>query len=225
MSKLKLRTDFLDSSLNLQERENRIRRFERGDSWILISTDVLARGIDFRDLKTVINYDFPTSQVDYIHRVGRTGRAGKPGKAITFFTEADQGLLSSIAGLMKTSGVEVPAWMLDVTPMNRAHLKRVQKFGIKREGIISNGERDKNRERKRFHREMKRKDYLFHASREVLKKREKPENVEEENGPEEMLKRIEVGDLGDTEFQPVDAKMMAQLGIEVGKISDNESSS
>lgn len=50
-----------------------------GQTWILITTDVLARGIDFPELKTVINYDMPTSIVNYIHRVGRTGRANKIG--------------------------------------------------------------------------------------------------------------------------------------------------
>lgn len=55
----------------------------------MVTTDVLARGVDFPDLKLVLNYDIPYSTVNYIHRVGRTGRAYKVGKAITFFTKED----------------------------------------------------------------------------------------------------------------------------------------
>ena len=56
---------------------------------MLVTTDVLARGVDFPDLKLVLNFDIPTSTVNYVHRVGRTGRAYKVGKAITFFTKED----------------------------------------------------------------------------------------------------------------------------------------
>ncbi|MBN3304895.1 DDX52 helicase, partial [Amia calva] len=61
--------------------------------WVLICTALLARGIDFKGVNLVINYDFPTSSVEYIHRIGRTGRAGHRGKAITLFTEDDKPLL------------------------------------------------------------------------------------------------------------------------------------
>ncbi len=49
----------------------------------------MGRGIDFKGVNLVINYDFPPTAVSYIHRVGRTGRAGRLGRAITFFTEDD----------------------------------------------------------------------------------------------------------------------------------------
>lgn len=49
----------------------------------------MGRGIDFRGVNLVVNYDFPTSAISYIHRVGRTGRAGRDGQAVTFFTEDD----------------------------------------------------------------------------------------------------------------------------------------
>ncbi|NWI57418.1 DDX52 helicase, partial [Calyptomena viridis] len=51
--------------------------------------------IDFKGVNMVINYDLPTSAVEYIHRIGRTGRAGHRGKAVTFFTEDDKPLLRS----------------------------------------------------------------------------------------------------------------------------------
>lgn len=72
----------------------------------------MARGLDFKAVNVVINFDFPTSLVSYIHRVGRTGRAGKSGKAYTYFTDDDVPYVRLIANLMKKSGQEVPDWML-----------------------------------------------------------------------------------------------------------------
>lgn len=53
----------------------------------------MGRGIDFIGVNLVINYDFPSSAISYIHRIGRTGRAGRPGKAVTFFTNDDKPML------------------------------------------------------------------------------------------------------------------------------------
>ena len=66
-----------------------MQKFRMGDVWVLICTDLMARGIDFKTVNSVLNFDFPTSLVSYIHRVGRTGRAGREGTAITYFTDAD----------------------------------------------------------------------------------------------------------------------------------------
>jgi superfamily II DNA/RNA helicase len=52
---------------------------------LLIATDVAARGLDIPDVEVVINYSFPLTIEDYVHRIGRTGRAGKTGTAVTFF--------------------------------------------------------------------------------------------------------------------------------------------
>jgi ATP-dependent RNA helicase DDX52/ROK1 len=61
-----------------------------GKIWVLICTDVIARGIDFKSVNLVINYDCPFNEVSYIHRIGRTGRAGNIGKAYTFITDEDK---------------------------------------------------------------------------------------------------------------------------------------
>ena len=71
------------------DREDIINRLRSGELWILITTDLLARGMDFKGIKLVVNYDFPQSMVSYVHRIGRTGRAGKSGEAVTFYTEDD----------------------------------------------------------------------------------------------------------------------------------------
>jgi len=85
----------------------------------LNSTDLVARGVDFRAVNMVINYDLPTSGITYVHRIGRTGRAGRKGKAITLFTEADFDNLRTVANVMKQSGCKVEDWMLQLKNSSR----------------------------------------------------------------------------------------------------------
>lgn len=61
--------------------------------------------------RLVINYDFPNSMINYIHRVGRTGRAEKDGKSITFYTDQDKPLLKSLGNMLNASGCDVPDWI------------------------------------------------------------------------------------------------------------------
>lgn len=91
-----------------EERDEIMQQFRLGDIWILICTDLMSRGIDFKTVNSVINFDFPTSLVSYIHRVGRTGRAGREGTATTYFTDEDTPFVKTIANLMQKSGQEVP---------------------------------------------------------------------------------------------------------------------
>jgi len=55
----------------------------------MVATDVASRGLDIKDIKYVINYDFPQVIEDYVHRIGRTGRAGAKGTAYTFINDND----------------------------------------------------------------------------------------------------------------------------------------
>ncbi|XP_048758723.1 uncharacterized protein LOC125668525 isoform X2 [Ostrea edulis] len=69
-----------------QERDWVLNGFRSGQTPILIATDVASRGLDVGDIKFVINFDYPSSSEDYVHRIGRTARAGQTGTAYTFFT-------------------------------------------------------------------------------------------------------------------------------------------
>lgn len=89
----------------------------------MIATDLLGRGLDFKGVNLVINYDFPTSVASYIHRIGRTGRAGSRGTAITYFTKNDANHLKSISHVMKDSGCDVPEWMLTVQKKKKHYKK------------------------------------------------------------------------------------------------------
>ncbi|KAI5149614.1 ATP-dependent RNA helicase DDX47/RRP3 [Nematocida ausubeli] len=70
-------------------RTETIEMFRRGKHSILISTDVVARGMDMDGIKVIINYDMPDGHKEYIHRIGRTGRAGEVGSSITLVTQYD----------------------------------------------------------------------------------------------------------------------------------------
>ncbi|GLC75527.1 hypothetical protein PLESTF_001653500 [Pleodorina starrii] len=94
--------------------------FRSGRTWVLIATDLIGRGMDFIGVNTVVNYDFPRTTADYVHRIGRTGRAGRTGDAVTFFTEEDAPSLRPIANQIKAAGGEVPDWMLAIKRDKRA---------------------------------------------------------------------------------------------------------
>ena len=83
-------------------RMNVINKFKRGDIEVLIATDVAARGLDIDNVEAVFNYDMPTHEEYYVHRIGRTGRAGKEGISFTFITSRDFHLLRSIMRYTKS---------------------------------------------------------------------------------------------------------------------------
>lgn len=107
--------DVIHAGKTQAEREESIKKFRIGSSWILICTELLGRGMDFQGVNLVINFDFPRSAISYVHRIGRTGRAGRKGEAVTFFTEDDTEHLRSIAGVMRNSGCEIPDHLLVLT--------------------------------------------------------------------------------------------------------------
>ncbi|XP_047330573.1 DEAD-box ATP-dependent RNA helicase 57 isoform X2 [Impatiens glandulifera] len=109
-----IRPDVIHADLTQSEREDAINNFRAGKTWVLIATDVVARGMDFKGVNCVINYDFPDSASSYIHRIGRSGRAGRSGEAVTFYTEADIPFLRNIANVMAASGCDVPAWIMSL---------------------------------------------------------------------------------------------------------------
>eukprot|EP00039_Didymoeca_costata_P013428 m.203796 g.203796 ORF g.203796 m.203796 type:complete len:359 (-) comp15768_c0_seq12:182-1258(-) len=90
------------------QRTRTLEAFKNGSSPIMIATDVAARGLDIKDVRAVVNYDFPTNVEDYVHRIGRTGRAGNKGNAYTFFETKDSGRASELIKVMEDAGSKVP---------------------------------------------------------------------------------------------------------------------
>uniref|UniRef100_A0A8C9U401 ATP-dependent RNA helicase n=1 Tax=Scleropages formosus TaxID=113540 RepID=A0A8C9U401_SCLFO len=122
-----INVDVIHADRTQQQRDNVVSSFRSGKIWVLICTALLARGIDFKGINLVINYDFPTSAVEYIHRIGRTGRAGHKGKAITFFTEDDKPLLRSIANVIKQAGCPVPDYMIGFKKIHSKLRRKLEK--------------------------------------------------------------------------------------------------
>ena len=76
----------LHGDLEQRDREIVIKAYKRGETKIMVATDVAARGLDVKDVTHVFNYHIPFDPQSYVHRIGRTGRAGKSGQAITLVT-------------------------------------------------------------------------------------------------------------------------------------------
>merc|ERR1719412_2775595 len=89
------------------EREQALKQFKNGSINLLVATDVAARGLDIPDVEYVINYSFPQTIEDYVHRIGRTGRAGKDGLAHSFFTRRDRMQAGSLVHVLKEAEQEV----------------------------------------------------------------------------------------------------------------------
>ena len=87
--------------------------FRAGRVKVLVATDVAARGLDIPDVAAVINYSFPLTVEDYVHRIGRTGRAGKTGVAHTFFCAAsDRARAGELINVLREAGQPVPAELM-----------------------------------------------------------------------------------------------------------------
>lgn len=131
----------LHSSLADSVRSDIMRRFRLGEIWVLITTDVLARGVDFAGVNGVVNYDVPSSAAAYVHRAGRTGRAGREGGiAVTFYTKDDIPFVKSVANVIamseKQAGktgdqADVQKWLLDALP----DVKKEDKKKLKTRGV------------------------------------------------------------------------------------------
>ncbi|CAK8686197.1 unnamed protein product [Clavelina lepadiformis] len=129
--------DAIHADRTAAQREEAVKRFRKGETWILICTELMGRGIDFKGVNLVINYDFPSSAVSYIHRVGRTGRAGRRGRAVTFFTDEDRPMLRSIANVIKEAGCEIPEYMLKLKKPSRKEQRALACHQVRRENIRS----------------------------------------------------------------------------------------
>ena len=134
----------LHSDLSDTARSNIMADFRKGQIWILITTDLLSRGIDFRGINGVVNYDIPNTSASYIHRVGRTGRQGRQGGvAVTLYTKEDIPYVKNVAnviaaserakGQIKGEGEGVQEWLLDALP----DVSKKTKKELKRRGVES----------------------------------------------------------------------------------------
>lgn len=105
--------DFVVSNIHgrmtAQEREIAMSQFRSGKSKVLVSTDLLSRGIDVQQVSVVINYDIPNNIENYLHRIGRSGRYGRKGVAINFITNYNSNKIKTIQEYYSTMIEPLPA--------------------------------------------------------------------------------------------------------------------
>mmetsp|Transcript_7163 Transcript_7163/g.12018 ORF Transcript_7163/g.12018 Transcript_7163/m.12018 type:complete len:418 (-) Transcript_7163:1031-2284(-) len=110
--------DFTVSSihgeLEQSERQMIMQEFRTGSTRVLITTDILAKGIDVQQVSLVLNYDLPNNREFYIHRIGRCGRFGRKGVAINFITQGDVRYLRDIEEFYDTQVEEMPSNVADL---------------------------------------------------------------------------------------------------------------
>lgn len=143
------KVDVIHSDLSQTNRSEVIQNLRSGKTWILICTDLMGRGIDFKNINCVVNFDLPQTKLDYIHRIGRTGRAGKEGEAITFFTESDKERLPHIINVLKNSGCDLPDWLRNIKGISRRDYKKATKKPVVRNNISTVPKYDTEKSKKR----------------------------------------------------------------------------
>jgi translation initiation factor 4A len=104
----------MHGDMDMKDREIIMKEFRSGSSRVLITTDLLARGIDVQQVSLVINYDLPTNNENYIHRIGRSGRFGRKGVAINFVTTDDVRAMRSLEQFYNTQIDEMPVNVADL---------------------------------------------------------------------------------------------------------------
>lgn len=125
-------TKGVSSNLQQEEREEVLRGFRSKRTKILVATDVMARGIDIKEINLVVNYDAPRDAEDYVHRIGRTARANMKGEAYTLINPKDMHKLAQIERLIEMEITReavpealgaVPEWVIG-KPKNGASKKK-----------------------------------------------------------------------------------------------------
>ncbi|HHB94852.1 MAG TPA: DEAD/DEAH box helicase [Campylobacterales bacterium] len=113
-------------------RNQALQEFKNGDTGVLIATDVVARGIDIKNLPLVINFELPIKNEDYIHRIGRTGRAKEKGKAISLVCAKE---VEQFKELEKILGISLPIISTDgftFNPIKQLSSKKIKKIDNKK---------------------------------------------------------------------------------------------
>ena len=99
----------IHGDMDFMQRKSIMQNFINGSTRVLISTDLLARGIDIQQISLVINYELPPQRENYIHRIGRSGRFGRKGTAINFIIPSEYQKARDIERFYQTEIQELPA--------------------------------------------------------------------------------------------------------------------
>lgn len=97
------------------QREQILEAYRNGRINVLVATDVASRGLDVSDIKHVINFDYPNTTEDYVHRIGRTGRSKSNGTAYTLFTEENAAQAGDLIGVLEEAKQKVDPQLVELS--------------------------------------------------------------------------------------------------------------
>lgn len=154
----------LHSDLSDTARSAIMKGFKKGEIWIVITTDLLSRGVDFRGINGVVNYDIPNTGASYVHRAGRTGRQGREGGvAVTLYTKDDIPYVKNVANVIAASegvkskghkteqGKGVQQWLLDALPdVSKKTKKELKTKGVESRRTSTEGKGGRESKRMRI---------------------------------------------------------------------------
>lgn len=116
----------LHGDKNQHEREHVLAEFRTGRTCILVATDIAARGLDVEDVKFVINFDYPQSCEDYIHRIGRTGRCKQTGTSYAFFTMSNMRHATELISVLRETNQEVSPQLIEMSDLAKIELQNAK---------------------------------------------------------------------------------------------------
>ncbi|XP_026548747.1 probable ATP-dependent RNA helicase DDX52, partial [Notechis scutatus] len=125
-----INVDVIHADRTQQQRDNVVRSFRAGKIWVLICTALLARGIDFKGVNMVINFDFPSSAVEYIHRIGLFSPSASCLSCLVLFS-------FSIASVIQRAGCPVPDYIKHFRKLQSKQKKKFTKKPLERAHILT----------------------------------------------------------------------------------------
>lgn len=127
-------SDSIHGDRSQNQRDMTMKDFRSGRTKVLIGTDVMARGIDIKDIRVVVNYDMPTNIEDYVHRIGRTARGNDRGVSLGYMVQEDIDRIGKdLKDVLDRANQKVPNWLteaLAASGMYRSRAASKQRFRI-----------------------------------------------------------------------------------------------
>lgn len=115
LSRRQMNVEAIHGGRSQMQREQILDAYRRNKIDILVATDVASRGLDVSDIKHVINFDYPNTTEDYVHRIGRTGRSKSNGTAYTLFTEENVAHAADLIAVLEEANQEIDPSLMEMS--------------------------------------------------------------------------------------------------------------
>jgi ATP-dependent RNA helicase DDX27 len=189
--------------------------FRSGKTTHLLATDLASRGLDIKNVLTVINYEAPQSHEIYLHRVGRTARAGKSGRACTIAAEPDRKVVKAAVKSARTQGAKIVSRTLELNEVDNMDVKLHDM-----EGEIADVLREEQEEKQLAQADMQltRGENLVKHEKEIMAR---PKRTWFESGKEKRIaKKAGRAELNGTESVPGKTQKQKLSGKDKKRLDD-----